>query len=65
MRALVERRRELELKQSDVAERVGATQQQVSKWEAGASGVPLESLQRYARGVDAALVIKVTPLEES
>jgi ribosome-binding protein aMBF1 (putative translation factor) len=50
--ALVARRGELGLSQTEVAARMGTSQSAVARLEAGVEDVRLSSLQRYAAAVD-------------
>lgn len=56
---LVERRKALGLKQSDLAAHLGVGQQEVSMIERGKVGLRLETLQRYARAVGVRLRVEV------
>jgi transcriptional regulator with XRE-family HTH domain len=56
MQGLVARRRELGLRQADIAERVGVGQQQVSHWERG-QFLPLHALFAYAEAVGLRVVL--------
>lgn len=57
--ALVERRKELGLRQSDVADAMGVGQPSISELERGYTSPKLETLQRYARAVDATIEFEV------
>ncbi|MGW7226685.1 helix-turn-helix domain-containing protein [Streptomyces cyaneofuscatus] len=63
-KAVYDRRKELGLSQSDVAERAGLTQAKVSRIE-GADAVPtLPLLRRLARALDASLSIALDEEQE-
>lgn len=53
--ALVARRLELGLSQTEVAARMGTSQSAVARLEAGSGDVRLSSLERYAAAVDQVL----------
>jgi transcriptional regulator with XRE-family HTH domain len=53
--ALVARRQELGLSQTEVAARMGTSQSAVARLEAGQGDVRLSSLERYAAAVDMVL----------
>ncbi|WYB31518.1 helix-turn-helix domain-containing protein [Streptomyces sp. SM1P] len=64
-KAVYDRRKELGLSQSDVAERAGLTQAKVSRIE-GADAVPtLPLLRRLARALDASLSIALDEDQET
>lgn len=73
MAALVARRKEVGLRQREVADRMETTQSAVSEFEAGSTDPFLSTLQRYARAVNASISVElrgsaegnVTPLKES
>lgn len=51
-RLLRNRRKDLELEQEDMAERAGVSRQQWNRWETGASGTRLETMERIARALE-------------
>lgn len=55
VQALVRRRREHGLSQTDVAARMGTSQSAVARLEAAAGDVRLSTLQRYAAALDTRL----------
>lgn len=57
--ALVERRKELGLRQSDIAEALGVGQPSISELERGYTSPKFETLQRYARAIDASIEFEV------
>lgn len=57
--SLVARRRELGLKQKHVAEKMETGQSTVSQFESGGSDPYFSTLQRYARAVDAQIVVRL------
>ena len=64
LRNLVEARKKAELRQVDVAERMGIGQPSVSEFERGETSPKLETLQKYAEAIGCTLNIYISPDSE-
>ena len=63
LRSLVDARQAAHLTQAAVAETMGTTQSAISELEGGTADPRLSTLQRYARAVQRAVVVVVSPSE--
>ena len=63
LRSLIGARHAADLTQATVAETMGTTQSAISELEGGTSDPRLSTLQRYARAVNRAIVVVVSPHE--
>ncbi|MGW1159667.1 helix-turn-helix domain-containing protein [Streptomyces sp. NPDC002513] len=64
-RLIRDRRIELRLSQTELAERCGMKQPQISRFEAGGTVPTLPMLRRLARALGADLSISLTPHDEA
>ncbi len=63
LKALVRTRKNADLTQHAVAERMGTTQSAVSEFEGGTADPRLSTLQRYARAVGTSLIVETAPAD--
>lgn len=61
LRNLVEARKKAELRQVDVAEKMGIGQPSVSEFERGETSPKLETLQKYAEAVGVTIHMYIAP----
>lgn len=59
--ALVRRRAQLRLSQTEVADRMGKQQVVVSRHERGAQNITVKTLREYAKALDATLEFRFRP----